>query len=94
MISSSMMEKVIYEELPSKSVDGITTVKLNNSKVEFTLLSEIEQVSVVKSKYPRIKLHLKSGAETFFEVSSPDFVRNAFEMLILQIRRNIKKRHN
>ena len=91
MINSNFLGKVVYQELKSQRSDGVEKVKLYNSKVEFTLVSEIEKVSVASSKYPRIKLYLKSGGDTYFEVANDDFVQGALQTLMLQLMRATQK---
>mgnify|MGYP003428219156 FL=1 len=91
MISNTFVAKVIYEEVPPVEVEGVTKVRVHNTKQEFILVSEIEKVSVVGIGYPRINLHLKSGSEAFFEVTSAEFVQGALQLLMLHIMRITQK---
>ena len=88
VVNDLALAHVIYRDLPKKT--DTKTMELQVVSQEYTLVSEIENITVKYSRIPRIVLNVKSGGEVFFDVSGDANINVIISAIMLRIMNNKK----
>lgn len=84
-INDTVLTKVFYRDTPPKQIEGVAKIKVQPTKREYIVLTEIERVTVTNTNRPQIRIFLKTGTEAGFEVSENEHVEAAIQSILFHI---------